>query len=281
MDNSDIFMRILLNEKIKLEPRFLLNNFREELINRLKDKIEGKCTRHGYIRLDSIEVYKITPGMIELISLNGHIQYDIYFHADVCNPMLGSIIKAKVMKINKFGILAEAGYNDPNTNEFLNILEIIIAKNSVNIISDIDLEKVNIGDSIRVEIMGKKYELNSKHISIIGKIVSEVKHKNVLKNQDNDLDIDDEDVDELIEEVDDEEEDEDEDELDELDDEDEEVVEVDVDIDDEIDEDTDVKKKGGGDLFDSDNDDLFEEEEEYDMYNDENEELADENYEDI
>jgi DNA-directed RNA polymerase subunit E'/Rpb7 len=267
MDN-DVFMNVLLDEKIKLEPRFITNNFKEELLKRLKEKLEGKCTRHGYIRINSIDIYKITPGIIELISLNGNIQYKIYFHADVCNPMLGSVIKAKVMKINKFGILADAGYNDPVTDEFLNIIEIIIAKNSVNIISDIDLETVNVGDNIRVEIIGKKYELNDKHISIVGKIVSEIKNNALLNNPENDLDQDDDqsEVEEIVDIEDEEEEIEDE-----LDPDEEDIEELD-------DEDEEVEKKGG-DLFSDDDDNLYEDEDDYDLYNDEEEVVED--YEEI
>jgi hypothetical protein len=68
-----------------------------------------------------------------------------------------------VSNINKFGILAEAE----------NVIEAIIAKNSVNIQSDIDLDKVRIGDDILIEVVGKKYELNEKKISLIGRVVKD------------------------------------------------------------------------------------------------------------
>lgn len=158
-----IFFRVLLNDRVKLEPRFLGKGFKDHIVKRLKDTYEGKCTKHGYIKGSSIDVYKIAPGNVELISLNGSIVYDVYYYAEVCNPVVGSIIKAQVTNVNKFGILAEV---QP-------ILEIIIAKNSVNIQSDpnVNLEGIKPGDMISVEIVGKKFELNDKKISIVGRVV--------------------------------------------------------------------------------------------------------------
>jgi DNA-directed RNA polymerase subunit E'/Rpb7 len=159
MDN--IFVRVQLCEKVKLEPAFISKSYKDEVLRRLKAKVEGICTKHGYIKPDSIEIYKICTGRVELIGLNGNTVFDIYFFADVCNPLLGSIIKCQVSNINKFGILAEAG----------NIIEAIIAKNSVSIHSDVDLERVRIGDEVFIEVLGKKYELNDKKISLIARIV--------------------------------------------------------------------------------------------------------------
>jgi DNA-directed RNA polymerase subunit E'/Rpb7 len=162
MDN--IFYRVLLNDRIKVAPKYLSKEFRSHIVKKLKEGVEGVCSKHGYVKTDSIELYKVTPGNIELISLNGNIVFDVYYYADVCNPLIGNTLKAKVTNVNKFGILAESS----------NILEIIIAKNSVNIVHDtqIDLEQIQIGDTIMVEVLGKKFELNDKKISIVGKVVS-------------------------------------------------------------------------------------------------------------
>lgn len=162
MDN--IFYRVLLNDRVKIEPRHLGKNFRDYITQRLKTTMEGVCTKHGFIKQGSIEVYKITPGNIELVGLNGSVVFEVYYYAEVCNPMIGNIIKAVVTNVNKFGILAEVS----------GILEIIIAKNSVSIQHDqgIMLEGIQIGQAIMVEVVGKKYELHDKKISIVGRVVA-------------------------------------------------------------------------------------------------------------
>lgn len=266
---TDIFMKVLINEKVKLEPRYLNRNYKNELIKRLNEKLAGKCTRHGYIKKNSIEIYKITPGMIEMISLNGTVNYDIYFHAEVCNPMLGTMLNVKVINTNKFGILAESGYTDDETNEFLNIIEIIIAKNSVSIVSDTDLDNISKGDELKIEVIGKKYELNDKQIKIFGKIVVDTKKKTIIKNDQDDLVEDDEEeefIDDIDVEVEDEEaediEDADDADADDLEDDDADDNLDDLEDDDDVDDDEDKK---GGNLF---SDDEFFGDDEYDIYDD-------------
>jgi DNA-directed RNA polymerase subunit E'/Rpb7 len=147
-----------------VEPKYISKDFRQHVHNKLKASVEGVCTRHGFIKQNSVEFYKVAPGNVELIGLNGSVVYDVYYYADVCNPLVGNTIKSTVTNVNKFGILAEVH----------GILEIIIAKNSVNIVHDknISLDDIKIGDVIDIEILGKKYELNDKKISLIGKVIT-------------------------------------------------------------------------------------------------------------
>lgn len=167
-----MFNRVLCKESIKLEPKCINKEFKTEVLRRLKQKAEGMCTKHGFIKHNSIEVHKITPGVVELISLCGNVVYDVYFYADVCNPLLGTVIQATISNINRFGILAESGYN--HMDEYVSVIEIIVAKNSVNIQSDVDLDELKIGDEIRVEILGRKFELGAKKISSIGRVIKDI-----------------------------------------------------------------------------------------------------------
>lgn len=177
---DNIFMRMLLTDKVKLEPAFLSKKYKDEVLRRLKLRLEGVCSRHGFIKPNSIEIYKVCMGKVELISLNGNVMFDVSFYADICNPLIGSVIKSKVMNVNKFGILAEAE----------GVVDIIIAKNSVGIQSEIDLNKIRIGDEILVEVVGKKFELNDKKISLIGRVVKDI--KSIGQSTDNHTDEEDE-----------------------------------------------------------------------------------------
>lgn len=254
MDN--IFYRVLLQDKIKIEPKYLSKDYRNYVLQKLKKQNEGVCTKHGYIRDNSIEVYKVAPGAVDMIGLNGYVVFDVHYYADVCNPLLGHTVKAKVVNVNKFGILAEVAP----------ILEIIVAKNSVNILSEdgIDLESIKPGDIIQVEIMGKKFELNDKKISIVGRVVSQTKgtavaspkQKPVMPKDDDDEELDKFDLEDETDESDDETEDEE-------DAESSSSEEEDVDIEAEIEED-DETQKGGTGFFESDEDDN--EEDDYEFF---------------
>jgi len=87
--------------------------------------------------------------------------------AEICNPIQGSIIKCRVKAKNSLGLLAEGFY------EKIPILEIIIPKISAGIQSDINLDTVLVGQEIKIEVCGKKYQLYDKHISIIGRAIKD------------------------------------------------------------------------------------------------------------
>jgi len=177
MDN--VFIRALLTDKIKLKPSLVTQDYVKNVHYKLQTLYEGKCTYHGYIKPDSIEIVKVSAGLVIDVSLNGDTCFNVVYYADVCNPTVGSTVKAKVVNTNMFGILAENGMEINGT--YYPILEIIVAKNSTaNGGGAVDLDKIKIGGIVNIEVIGKKYELDDKKITVIGKVIENQKHKKEL-----------------------------------------------------------------------------------------------------
>lgn len=247
-------------DSIKIHPKYVGKNILDILLKELRQKKEGICSEHGYIKKNSIEIIKCNNGKIEKSTFHGYVNFLVKYRADVCNPVPGNIVEAKIKKINKFGILCvESSATDENQS----ILEIIVPKHSSSIQSEIDLNEISQGQIVRVEIVGKKYQLNHDSISIIGKIVpnnnlsiggSQLSlDKNF--NSDNLITEDDDDIDILINDDEDEDEDEDDDndnKNNDIDISDDEKHKVDDDIESESDEDDDIDNE---DDFVSDSDD--------------------------
>jgi len=167
---EEVFIKSLLTDKVKINPKYLGKDIESVLQKHLQAKFEGRCSHHGYIRPSSISIYKYSIGRLIAVSLNGDIQYNIQFYADVCNPAPGSILKAKVVNTNKFGILAECSIQ--HKGDIVPVLEVIVLKNATDIAADIDVESIKPNDYIFIEVQGKKHTLNDKKISVVGKIVS-------------------------------------------------------------------------------------------------------------
>ena len=169
--NNDSFVLSLLNEKVKLSAKYLNKNYKQHLVKLLQDRNEGKCSKHGYIKKGSIEIKRVSVGALEIQSLRGFVNYDIQFSALVCNPTTGSILKCTVLNSNNFGVLCVCGLN--NGPNFVPIIDIIIPKNSLTIRSDSDInvESLQKGAIVNVEIVGKKFEINDSKISAVGRIV--------------------------------------------------------------------------------------------------------------
>ena len=159
-----LFIRALLNDNVKLKPKFVTKDCQKYILEKLKKTFEGCCTYHGYIKVDSIDIVKVSCGRVKDVTLNGDTIFNTTYYADVCNPIIGSVITAKVVNTNMFGILAENGL-DIN-GRYYPILEIVVAKNANS-----DLDKIKVDTMINVEVIGKKYELEDKKITVVGKVV--------------------------------------------------------------------------------------------------------------
>lgn len=173
--NTDLFIPIKFNTKVQLKPNEVNKNINDILLTKLKNTLENTCSKHGYIKQNSIKIIKRTMGKLVVAHFNGNIEYEMQCVAEICNPAQGCIIKCKVKAKNTLGILAEGFYND------IPILQIIVPKISAGIQSEINIDTINIGDEIKIEVCGKKYLLYDKYISIIGKAIKD--NKENIKNE--------------------------------------------------------------------------------------------------
>jgi DNA-directed RNA polymerase II subunit RPB7 len=181
---TDIFIQTTCREIIKLEPKHMTNtaSIGVILLEKLQQKVEGKCTKHGYIKIDSCVIKQFSVGQVELGTLSGFVCYDVLFDAKVCNPFIGTIVKGQISNTNRLGLFANMGYNKDGS--FISILEIVIAKNSSSVQSVMDLSTIEIGDIVDIEIIGKKFELGDKKICAIGKVVDNTTPTSIKKKAD-------------------------------------------------------------------------------------------------
>ena len=168
-----LFVNTILHDFIKLRPREIGKNFRDVLTLKIKNANEGKCTRYGYVVPNSVQLLHHSCGKLDGASLNGDIVYEVEYQATVCNPAENSVVQARVVNVNRFGILAHGGQLPKDQFDgVVNILEIIVAKQAVSsLASDVDLNRVRIGDVVQVQILGKRFELNDTRITVVGKIL--------------------------------------------------------------------------------------------------------------
>lgn len=244
--SSSTFVQTTLYEKCSIRPKDINKSLRFTIQKLLEDKLEGVCTHHGYILKNSINVLKLSHGEIREFSLNGDVQFNVMFEANVCNPAIGSVVFAKIVKANSLGILAESYLDDNQDSD--PIMEIVIIHHSDNVD---DVDKTLLGKNVSIQILGKKFELHDKKISVVGKIVP-IKPKMTIDNNPNDFENDDED--EVEDEVEGDIDGDEDEELEEGKEEDPELSERDAE---EVELDS---NSNGTDEFDSDTDDLFDDE---------------------
>ena len=154
---DNIYTRILLTKKISLNYK----DINSELYNRIQDKIakniEGLCIDEGYVKLGSVKLISYSSG--ELYSK--FVVFTVIYECLVANPVESMIFDCIVKSITKVGIRAEL-------QEHISPFIIFIARD--HHYNNEMFSKIEVDDIINVRIIGQRYELNDKFISVIAEL---------------------------------------------------------------------------------------------------------------
>lgn len=178
VDNSHIYIRSLLTQKIVLD--YIDVNL--ELFNKLEHKIkklnEGKCVKEGYVKNNSIKLLTYSSGEL----FGDKLLFECVFECLITNPVESMIINCIAKSITKVGVKAELVVDD-NISPYI----IFIARD--HHYNNETFSQIKENDILQVRIIGQRYELNDKFISVIAELIS-INNYNTLKNelaQENDI----------------------------------------------------------------------------------------------
>jgi len=156
----DIFSPMVSTKRINVKTSNIGENIREVLSKILSKEIEGKCNKEGFIKKNSCNILKYSCGL-----LNGDsAKFDVVFECMVCLPVENMEIDCVAKNITKAGIRAEIpGYeNSP--------VVIFIARD--HNYNNKYFNSINENDNIIVKVIGLRFELNDKFISVIGSVIN-------------------------------------------------------------------------------------------------------------
>lgn len=162
---NDLYVKTTLDYTTSLEPRYINKNIDNVLVNQIKNEVEGKCIKEGYVKLNSVKIVSRSLGEVLLSHFNGNVIYHVKYSAEICNPLEGAIIKARVINKNKMGILANGDIDDSES------LKILLAKQ--HHMENENFDNKNINDSVLVKILGKRFEYGQNYITIIGVLLED------------------------------------------------------------------------------------------------------------
>ena len=164
---DDIYFDTTLVEKISMPPQEInQKNIDDYLLQHINNRLGGKCNRNGLIKKNSIQILSRTMGLIPPEHFNGDIHYTVKFSAQICNPNEGKELSCIIHNKNKMGIMAGIDGCD------LEDSPLMILVSSQHHYDNSDFQKAQIGDSISIEVIGKKYELNDTSIRVLGVLKS-------------------------------------------------------------------------------------------------------------
>lgn len=153
-----MYTKKIIQKKITIPISKINTNISNLIENIISREIEGKCIVEGFIKSNTVKLLTYSCGLI----LSSNVSFEVTFECMVCSPSEGSKIYAIVKNITKAGIKAEID-DKPSP------LVIFISK-TTNDNYNMLFNDLKVNDSIKVKIIGKRYELNDKYISIIGQL---------------------------------------------------------------------------------------------------------------
>lgn len=164
VSNDSIYKLTKLKENIHLSPKDINKNINEIVLNKLKNKIEGKCIKDGFIRKNSITILSRSLGIMNNSNFESGVHYAVVYSAEVCNLYNGQIIEAEVDNIDKSQVICYIG--DSNESP----VEIYMFKH--HHVGNSEFAGLKKGDIVKIKISCSKYDFNDKQIIGIGSFES-------------------------------------------------------------------------------------------------------------
>ena len=159
---QSVYSRCLLTRKIVLPIIFIGKNLDEVIEEYIQDNFEGKCVVEGYVKPKSSKIIRYSSGVIER---GNNIVFEVVFECDICFPVEGMLISCIVRNVVKAGIRGESSNDTPSP------VVVFVARD--HHFNNQQFNELQVGDNINVRVIGQRFELNDKYVSIIGELVKE------------------------------------------------------------------------------------------------------------
>jgi DNA-directed RNA polymerase subunit E'/Rpb7 len=160
-----IYSRCLITRNILLPMTSVGKNLKETIEKNIVSNFEGKCVVEGFVKPESSKVITYSSGLIQ----GTNVSFEVVFECEICCPVEGMLISCVAKNITKAGIRAESADESPSP------VVVFIARDHHFSVSH--FASVQEGDKIMARVIGQRFELNDKYISIIAELVVEKSQK--------------------------------------------------------------------------------------------------------
>ena len=159
--NLHIYISSLLTQKIVLNYNEVNSDLFNTLEVRLKQFNEGKCIKDGYVKNNSVKLLTYSGG--ELFS--NKLVFECVFECLITNPVESMMLNCVAKSITKVGVRAEL-VTDDNVSPYI----IFIARD--HHYNNEIFSQIKENDMLQVRVLGQRYELNDKFISVIAELIN-------------------------------------------------------------------------------------------------------------
>jgi DNA-directed RNA polymerase subunit E'/Rpb7 len=153
-----IYSDCLITRSIQLSITSIDKDIYKTITQKIVEEYEGKCVVEGFIKPSSCNVMTYSSGLIK----SDYIIYEVVFNCKICFPVEGMVIRCVANNITKAGIRAEIANVKPSP-----AVVFITRDHHYNVDSFTNIKE---GDTFEASVIGQRFELNDKFVSIIAKL---------------------------------------------------------------------------------------------------------------
>ena len=149
-------------EKVYLTPKDLRNEIVSVdaiLISKLKERLEQRCSPHGYVLPGTLELLTRSAGMVDSGRFSGDWAFLVKAKGSVLHPPENTMVEVEVLKNNKMGVYAV----------YENAIRIMVPRDIH--IGNEDFDSLKVGERIQVKIKKSRFQLRDPFIVSVAEYV--------------------------------------------------------------------------------------------------------------
>jgi hypothetical protein len=146
-------------EKVYLTPNDIsreVTSIDAILLKKIKERLEQKCSPHGYVLPGTLELLTRSAGMVDSGRFSGDWAFLVKAKGRVLHPPEGTSIELEVLKNNKMGVYGI----------YENAIRVMIPRDLH--LGDDEFDQLKVGERIRVEIQKSRFQLRDPFIVSVG-----------------------------------------------------------------------------------------------------------------
>jgi len=154
---------VVFEEPVSLNPSDFskqIESIDKILLEKLKEKLENKCSRHGFVLTNSLKILSRSMGKASIGRFMGDYVFYVQLQGNVLNPPDGVVLEGEVVSKNKMGIYLN----------YKNAIRVIVPRDLH--IGNEDFDSINVGEKIKVEIKKSRFQVNDESILSVGIFIS-------------------------------------------------------------------------------------------------------------
>ena len=157
---DDLYSKTILTTKVVVPFILVGSNVETTIKNTISAKFEGKCIVEGFVKPDSISIIKFSSGTLA----SKYVEFEVVFECNICCPVEGMQINCYAKNITQAGIRAFTSLDEKKSPVIIYVSRDHHSSNSY-------FNSVNEKDFIRIRVIGQRFELNDKQVSVIGELM--------------------------------------------------------------------------------------------------------------